>query len=284
MPVYERGYRHWEPSGRREAAPWWVIARRGILAPLRTRRFLALLLLAWVPAVVKGVILYFSFQAGDLMKLLGGSWASVDAPGFFAFLEKQRGFVLIVLAIIGTPLVARDRSENGLALYFARPLTLRDYVLGKLLIVLFYFLIVTLAPVLLLALFGYLVTSGATGLDMLLLTPLRATIYCLLAGTSLGLVLLALSAAGRRTVFIAMSWLLLFAGSALVAQILTLFGGPWMKLLDVPAQYDHAGSLLFGAKAPLEYPRLISCLLIAGYTAGAWVVLRRRIRPVEVVS
>ncbi len=163
MPVYERGYRHWEPSGRREAAPWWVIARRGILAPLRTRRFLALLLLAWVPAIVKGVILYFSFQAGDLMKLLGGSWASVDAPGFFAFLEKQRGFVLIVLAIIGTPLVARDRSENGLALYFARPLTLRDYVLGKLLIVLFYFLIVTLAPVLLLALFGYLVTSGATG-------------------------------------------------------------------------------------------------------------------------
>jgi hypothetical protein len=81
-----------------------------------------------------------------------------------------------------------------------------------------------------------------------------------------------------------MSWLLLFAGSAQVAKILALFGGPWMKLLDFPAQYDHAGSLLFGAKAPLEYPRLISCLLIAGYTAGAWVVLRRRIRPVEVVS
>ena len=57
MPVYERGYKHWEPSGRRAAPPWWVIARRGIAEPLKRRGFLFLLMIAWVPAIVKGGIL-----------------------------------------------------------------------------------------------------------------------------------------------------------------------------------------------------------------------------------
>lgn len=284
MPVYERGYRHWEPSGRAAAPPWWVIARRGILAPLRRRRFLFLLLLAWVPAIVKGTILYFSYQAGDLLKMLGGSWTDIDAAGFFAFIERQETFVMILLAIVGSPLVTLDRQENGHALYFARPLTLFDYVAGKGLIALFYVLIVTLAPVLLLAVYGYLVTAGATGMDMLLLTPLRATAFCLFAGASLSLVLLALSAAGRRTVFVVLGWLLLFVGTPAISRILTLFGGSWMRLLDFPAQYYHAGSVLFGAPGRLDYPPLVSWVLVLAWTAGAWLLLRQRIRPVEVVS
>ncbi len=284
MPVYERGYRHWEPSGRRTAPPWWAIARRGIVEPLRSRRFLPLLLLAWVPAIVKGAILYFSYRAGRLADLLGGSWTSVAAPGFFNFLEKQRWIVLIVTAVVGAGLIARDRQENGLALYFARPVRLREYVAGKGLIILFYFFAVTLLPALALAVYGYLVTAGSTGLDLLILTPLRTLLFSALMGVSLSLVMLALSALGRRTVFVAMGWLLLFMGTEAVGKLLALFGGPWMKVVDFPGQYYNAGSALFGAKPPLGYPALVSWALVAGWTALACWLLARRIRPVEVVS
>ncbi len=284
MPVYERGYRHWEPSGRRAQPPWLVIARRGIAAPLRSRRFLLLLLLAWVPAVVKGGILYFVYKAGDLVKLLGGAWTSIEAPGFFNFLEKQQPFVVILLAIVGSGLIARDRREHGLALYFARPLRLVDYVAGKGLIILFYYAFVTLAPVCALSLYGYLVTAGAAGLEMLLLTPLRATIYCLAAGASLSLVLLALSTLATRTVFVVMGWLLLLVGSPPLSRLLALFGGPWLRLCDVPAQYQHAGSVLFDAKPPLAYPPAVSAGAVLLLTAAAVLLLRRRIRPVEVVA
>lgn len=284
MPVHERGYKHWEPSGRRVYPPWWVIARRGITAPLRSRRFLFLLLLAWVPAVVKGGILYFAYKAGDLVKLLGGSWASVEAPGFFSYLEKQRGFVVIILAIIGTGLIARDRRENGLALYFARPLRLIDYVVGKGLIILFYYLLVTLAPVYALSIYGYLVTAGGTGLDMLLLTPLRATVFCLVTGVSLSLVLLSLSTLGTRTVFVVVGWLLLFMGTSPIAKLMSLFGGPWMHLIDFSSQYYQAGSLLFGAEPLFDFPPLVSWLVVLVYTAGAVYLLQKRIRPVEIVA
>jgi ABC-2 type transport system permease protein len=284
MPVYDRGYRHWSPSGRRTAPPWWVIARRGIAAPLKRRGFLALLIAAWIPAVVKGALLYFAYRAGGLAKLVPGSWTAADPPAFFAFIKVQSLAVLIVLAITGAHLITRDREENGLALYFARPLTLADYVLGKGLIILIFFLGVTLLPALALTVFGYLATAGAPGLELLLVTPLRLALHCAVMGASLSLVLLALSASGRRTVFVVIAWALLMAGTPGVARIVALFAGPVAYLVDFPAQYQQAGSVLFGAKPPLEYSPAISWLAIALYTGIAWIVLRRRIRPVEVVS
>ncbi len=284
MPVYERGYKHWEPSGRRADPPWWVIARRGIAEPLRSRRFLALVLIAWIPAVVKGGILYFYYKAGNLAKLLGGSWADIEPAGFFAFLRGQTGFVAIVLAVVGARLVSRDRRDNGLALYFARPLSVPDYVAGKGLVVLFYFCLVTLFPVYALSLYGWMVTAGGTGLQMLLLTPLRATAFCLLYGTSLALVLLALSSLGTRTVFVTVGWLLLFLGSQQVAKVVALFGGQWLGVLDMPAQYHQAGAWLFGAPPQPGYSPWTSLLLVGLYTLAAVAVLRRRIRPVEVVA
>jgi hypothetical protein len=286
VPVYEQGYRHWEPSGRRPAPPWWAIARRGIVTPLRSRRFLGLLVLAWAPALVKGVILYFSYKAGRIADVLGGTWTSVAPPGYFAFLSNwmQKVLVLIVLALIGSGLIARDRRENGLALYFARPVRLREYVLGKGLIVLFYFCAITLAPALVLAVYGYLAMAGAPGLDLLLLTPLRLIVFCAVMGGSLSLVMLALSSLGRRTVFVAVSWLLLFTGSEVTGRLLGLFGGPWMRVIDFPGQYYNAGSVLFGAKPPLGYSPAVSWLLIAAWTALACLLLARRIRPVEVVA
>ena len=82
MPVYERGYTHWEPSAGRAWPAWWVIARRGIAEPLKKRWLLLLVLMSWVPAIVKGGIIYFKLKAGDLADLLSGGWSSVDPEGF----------------------------------------------------------------------------------------------------------------------------------------------------------------------------------------------------------
>jgi ABC-type transport system involved in multi-copper enzyme maturation permease subunit len=284
MPVYERGYKHWEPSGRRAAPPWWVIARRGIAEPLRRRSFLFLIVLAWVPAIVKGGILYFKYKFGQLADLVGGDWTAIDAAGIFSFLKWQKYFVLILLTIVGTRLIAKDRLENGLALYFARPLTLHDYVAGKLLIILFYYFMVTLFPLLALSVFGYLVTAGAAGLDMLLLTPLRAAFFCGLAGISMSLILLAISSLGLRAVFITVGWMLLYLGTEQVANILVLIEGGWMRVVDFPAQYFQAGAFLFGAGTDPDFSPWISALLLLVYTLTAVWVLRLRIRPVEVVS
>ena len=138
MPVYDRGYTHWQPSEGKSLPAWLIITGRGVIEPLKRRWLLLLILMAWVPAIVKGGIIYFKLKAGNLTDLLGGGWSSIGPDGFLSFLEGQRFFVFALLAIVGAGLIAADRRDNGLSLYFSRPLSLIDYLGGKAGIVLFF--------------------------------------------------------------------------------------------------------------------------------------------------
>ena len=284
MPVYERGYTHWEPSQRRAWPAWWVIAKRGILEPLRKRWLLLLIIMAWVPAIVKGGIIYFKLKAGNLADLLGGGWASIEPEGFLIFIEKQHFSVFVLLAIVGSGLIASDRRDNGLSLYFSRPLGLASYVGGKTLIVLFYYCLVTLLPVYALSLFAYLIAPEATGMQMLLLTPLRATVYCVIAGTSMGLVLLAFSSLGKRSIFVMVWWTIMVTGTETIGAIAQGLHGDAFQAIKFMGQYHNAGSWLFSSPARLDISPGVSLAVVAAWTILALWVLRRQIRPVEVVS
>jgi len=284
MPVYDRGYTHWEPSEGRAWPAWWVIARRGIAEPLRRRWLLMLMLLGWIPAIVKGGIIYFKLKAGDIADLLGGGWTSIEPEGFLAFIEGQRFFVFVFLAIVGAGLVATDRRDNGLSLYFSRPLGLNSYIGGKALIVVFFYCLITLFPVYALCLFSYLIAPEATGMDLLLLTPLRATVYCLLTGGSISLVLLAFSSLGTRSIFVMVWWTIMVSGTETIGAIAEGLGKGSLQAVNFLGNYHNAGSLLFASGARLEVNPWVSLLIVTAWTALAILVLRNRIRPVEVVS
>lgn len=284
MPVYDRGYTHWQPSEGKSLPAWLIITRRGVIEPLKRRWLLLLILMAWVPAIVKGGIIYFKLKAGNLTDLLGGGWASIGPDGFLSFLEGQRFFVFALLAIVGAGLIAADRRDNGLSLYFSRPLSLIDYLGGKAGIVLFFYCLVTLLPVWVLCLLAYLIAPGATGLEMLLVIPLRATVYCLLSGASIALVLLAFSSLGKRSIFVMVWWAIMITGTEAVAAIGEGLGSHSLQALNFLGQYHNLGSVVFGTPARLQVPLFVSLAMVLGWTALAVWVLRRQVRPVEVVS
>jgi len=199
-------------------------------------------------------------------------------------MEGQRFFVFVLLAIIGAGLVANDRRDNGLSLYFSRPLGLASYVGGKSLIILFYYCLVTLFPVYALCLFAYLIAPGATGMDMLLLTPLRATLYCLPAGLSISLVLLAFSSLGTRSIFVMVWWTIMVSGTETMGAIAEGLGKGNLQIVNFLGQYHNAGSMLFSSSARLDVHPAVSLAALLVWTALAVWVLRWRIRPVEVVS
>lgn len=284
MPVYDRGYTHWEPSGRGANPAWWVIARRGITQPLKKRWLLVLLLAAWVPAIVKAVTIYLKLKAGDIADLLGGGWTSIDPSGFLAFMEGQRFFVFVLLAIVGAGLVATDRRDNGLSLYFSRPLGLTSYIGGKSAVIMFFYFMVTLFPVYALCVFAYVIAPDATGLDLLLLTPLRATVYCVVAGASISLVLLAFSSLGKRSIFVMVWWAIMVSGTETIGAIAEGLGQDRFQALNFLGQYHNAGSMLFSSPPRLEVDPWVSLGTSLLWTIAAILVLRRQIRPVEVVS
>lgn len=284
MPVYDRGYTHWQPSGGAHLPAWLVIARRGIVEPLKRRWLLLLILTGWVPAIAKGGIIYIKLKAGNLADLLGGGWTSIGPDGFLNFLEHQRFFVFVLLAIVGAGLIADDRRDNGLSLYFSRPLSLTDYLGGKAAVIVFFYFMVTLFPSYALCLLAYLVAPGATGLDMLLLMPLRVTAYCLVSGVSIALVLLAFSSLGKRSIFVMVWWAIMVTGTEAIAAIAGGLGSHGLEAVNFLGQYHNLGAVFFSTGPRLEVPVPVSLVMILAWTALAFLVLRRQVRPVEVVS
>lgn len=286
MPIHERGYTRWQSSGLRADPAWWVIARRGLSGPLRHRWTFFLLVIAWFPAVVKGVGIYGKARAGDLIDLVGaaGGWTSITASGFLGFVEGQRFFVFLLTMILGAGLIARDRRENGLALYFSRPLGLVDYLAGKSIVVVGGYLAVTLAPVLLLCLFAYLVVPGADGTSLLLWIPLRMIVFCGLTGAGLASILLALSSLATRTVLVVVWWAVLCMGGEAVGNIGHALGLTSLQYVNFLGHWHNAGTLLMGAEPSLPIAPWSSLVFCVAAVGVALAVLSARIRPVEVVA
>jgi hypothetical protein len=100
----------------------------------------------------------------------------------------------------------------------------------------------------------------------------------------MSLVLLAFSALGKRSIFVMVWWAVMVMGTKSLGAIAGALGRGSLQILDFMGQYGNGGTLLFGAEAQLEVPRIVSLLVILAWTALAGWVLCKRIRPVEVVS
>ncbi len=285
MPVHERGYTHWNPSGLAADPPWLVIARRGLVPALKKRRNLLLLFAALVPAIIKGVIIFIKARAGEILELaVGSDWTSLTPAGFMAFLDWWPGlFGFLITLVLGPALIASDKQENGLSLYFSRPIGVFDYLGGKVLVVLVGYLSVTLVPSLLLCVFGYLVDPTAVGLQLLLLTPLRLVVMCTFIGLGLSLVILSFSAMATRTVLVVVWWSILCIGGGAVSSIGDAVGLDSFAYLDFLGHWYNAAALVMSAPARIEVEPAVSLMICLAIMAAAVTVLRRRIRPVEVV-
>ena len=105
-----------------------MIARAGILERLRERRFLALLLFAWSPFLVRAVQIYVRRRRSHRRR----SWRRRRRRS--ASSSNQQGiFVFFVTIYVGAGLIANDRRANALQIYLSKPLTRVEYIAGKLL-------------------------------------------------------------------------------------------------------------------------------------------------------
>lgn len=283
MPIYDQGYQRWEGELKRHPFRWWPILRRGALQVLKQRKFIILLILAWMPPLVQGVRLFINSRAGRLAAETQLRQFFDTGPGFFfSVLENQGVFVLLFVLFVGSTLISRDRQFNALQTYFSKPLTANDYILGKLAIVGSFILTITLVPVMLLWLFAI---SLGTSFSEIWFVPLASFVYSLLVVAVAGSLVLALSASARRTIFIMVSWIVLYGyGLGWIAFILReITGSDYWGLLLLDQDVEQVGAWIFGRRLPMDLSPVLSLLILAGAVVLCQWQLRRRIKPVEVV-
>ena len=294
MPIYDQGYQRWKGELQRYPVRWWPILRHGVLDIVKKRKYLILLLLSWLGPFARGVQLFLQRPARDLASSLGGNLSIPGLGGIFAdgmdfyyqVLQQQSFAVLLFVIFVGSDLVARDRRFNALQIYFSKPLSLNDYILGKLGILGSLVFFLAWLPLILLWLFALSLSLRANYLQDVWMLPLATTLYVLLMIVVMGLLMLALSAIGRRAIFIAVSFIIIFGYGPMqgVTEILKgITGNDYWGLIRISGNLGDVGRWWFGLPNMNDYHPALSLALLAGICALAYQQLRRRIRPIEVV-
>lgn len=153
MAVYKKTYRRYEGP---LTAPWQrlFIIPRYAFEDMRRRRVLNSFFNATLLVPLVFAFSIYVNQNLNFLKLLPGapreSLVEIGTTFFLTFLGLQSMAGFFLTAFVGPGLISPDLANNALPLYLARPVTRREYIIGKLLVLVTLLSMMTWIPGLLL--------------------------------------------------------------------------------------------------------------------------------------
>jgi ABC-2 type transport system permease protein len=280
MPIHDQSYRRYEGTKAALGRGWLVILKNGFRTMLSRRVFVALLVIAWVPFVVRAVQMYFVTNFPQ-----AASVVPVDAQMFHSFLDQQAVFVFFVTIYAGAGAIANDRRANALQIYLSKPLMRIEYIGGKLAVLIVYLLAVTLLPALLLILLQILFSGSFDFIRQNLFLIPAVTLGSLVRVLVSACTMLALSALSKSSRFVAVLYAgAIFFTDAIFGVLRIIVGSSRVAWVSVTANIDQVTDAIFRSHPRHETPVAVSILVLAGLLAISISVLERRVRGVEVVS
>jgi ABC-2 type transport system permease protein len=280
MPIYEQGYRRYQARGPLRRLRFWPITREALRLVLVKRAFLVLLAACFVPFVVRTVQIWVVTRFPQAGRVL-----PVDGRLFGQFLNQQVGLAILLSIFGGAGLVANDLRTGAILVYLSRPLTRRDYVLGKLGALLALNLSITLVPGLALYAAGLALAPELLARWSLAWIAPAVVIQSLVVALTISLVALAVSALSRSARVSGLAFFGLLAALEIARGVLFLmFRRPEVGLVSIQSDVRAVGASLFDlhqGTGDVHWALAAGILVVVGL--GCLAILRARVRAVEVV-
>jgi ABC-2 type transport system permease protein len=285
MAVYKRSYRAY--SGR--LTPAWsrffVLTRYAMRGMFKSKFLTAVFVMSFFPLLVCAVLIYLNHNSAiiTLMHARRNELINVNGDFFLGFLGVQGGIAFFLAAFIGPNTIAPDLANGALPLYFCRPFSRAEYVLGKLCSLFYLLSFITWVP----ALFLFAIEANLSGpgwmwqhRDLAIGSLLSSWIYILMISLSA----MALSAwvkwrIAAGALMLGAMFLLSGFGAAINAVLHSSIGffiSPGALITRVCAQ-------LFGTETPIDISAgsaWVALLVICGICLA---LLAKKVRAFEVV-
>jgi ABC-2 type transport system permease protein len=279
MPIHDQGYRRYGGQRVPRGRAWVTIARYGIRSRLGHRAFIALLLVSWIPFIVRAVQIYVGVNFPQ---------AALLAPSpetFRQFLSQQDLFVFLITVYAGAGLIANDRRANALQIYLSKPLTRAEYVFGKLAILMVFLALVTWLPAIVLLIVQITFAGNFTFFrNNVFLFP-AITLFAFIEVVMVSVSMLALSSLSNSSRYVGILYAaLVFFTQALYGVLRLVTGGSGISWISFSADLTQVGNAIFRLPPKYETPWQLSLMMIVGLVAVSGLVLERRVRGVEVVA
>ncbi len=286
MAVYERAYRGYSGPVTAEHRRFLILPRYGFSDVFRSRLFAAFFALCflWPCCCAFLIYLHHNVSALALLEIARTNLLAIDANFFLWFLRIQGTMLgFLVAFVVGPGLISPDMRNNALPLYLSRPFSRKEYVAGKMAVLVTLLSAITWVPgALLFFLQSYLDGSDWLRSHLRILggIVLGSWIWILV----LSLLALAVSATVKWKLLASAALLAIFfvasaAGAAVNVTFRTSLGG----LLDLSAMVQTVWAGLFGVPPPVDVPLAGSVLSLLLVCLLCLLLLARRIRAYEIV-
>lgn len=299
MPVYEQTYQHYTGVLRPRTLAWTVIAGSGIKRTVFEKgfRFFLFIALASFFLNIGRIYLAANLELMEWLEIPTHSISqifTIDAKFYYDFLRGQFIFCFIMTIIAGSDLIAGDKRTKALTLYLSKPISRVDYLFGKGVIVLFYLYAITLFPAWLLMFLQAFFTDNWMYLAQNIPLALKIFLYSNAVVLPLVFLILAFSSTTRAWVTAAAMMGAIYFLPPIVVEILSnilrgdfqsLFGfDTWRSLLSLFSIWDRIGAAIFSVDTEIRLHWVWHLLVLIGLCGLSSLILRRRIKAVEVVK
>src|SRR5690606_77942 len=233
---------------------------------------IGLLLLSWVPFLVRTVQIYVVESYPQAVEVL-----AVSPRTFRDFIDFQGLFAFFVTIYAGSGLIAGDRRVNALQIYLSKPLLRTEDIAGKLGALTVCLALVTLVPAVMLLIMQVLMAGNlalhraAPGLlpAVLLASMLRIVVPAM--------VMVALSSLSTSSRYVAVMYAgLLFVSEALYGVVARATGSTRVAWLSLPRNLDVVTDAIFRLPSQHDAPVVLSALVLIAFVVASIVVLERR--------
>ena len=326
MPVHDLGYRKWGGIRAARFLRPLVIARGGIALILKRRWLRIMLVLAWLPVLIPAFgIFAFEFSSTEpglqrfIVELVSQPLGRPDlgemilndpetarhevwSTLILTYFRYPQLFAMVgLIGLIAPLLISYDLRTKAYLMYFSRPLSATEYILGKSAVVWFFLGSVVTAPALLLYVLGVLLSPELSVVWQTWDIPLRimaASLVLLIPTTTLAVVYSSLTAESRYATF---AWFATWAMGFVAYHFLTITtaamsgNGPprpgrSMEGIDLDrwrllSPYHTLGKVeawVFGLDTTPASVAPAICVLVGITVAGFWIVRRRIIARLSV--
>jgi ABC-2 type transport system permease protein len=286
MAVYKRSYKGYGGS----LTPTWsrfMILPRYSYSRLFQSRFLIFFLMAcfFFPLGCAGFI-YLSHNLSFLktFRITPGAFFSIDGNFFLVYCNVQGAMAYLLTAFVGPSLVAPDLANNALPLYFCRPFSRAEYVVGKMTVLVFLLSLITWIPGLLLFVINASLAGWEWTRDNLWMAWsifLGMFLWCLL----LSLIALAMSAWVKWK--IAAGGLILavfFAGAGFGAAVNGIMRTTYGSMLDLAQSMYTVWNKLLHANSSTGLAVSDAWIALGAACLICLWMLMRRVRAFEVIK
>ncbi len=291
MPIYSQTYRTYEGQARQRFR-WWVMVQYELRILFRTRTFVALVILGYLHACLRilQVVTYDTLGSGPPTPLTEAmrhlAMMKVDESMFFDFIRLQGPLVFLSTILAGAGMICDDYRNNLMEIFFSKPLTWRDYAVGKIMTLLIIGMGFTAVPGVLLVVVHNMVSPSFATLQATSFWPVEivAFSFAMVAPCALGV--LASSAMSRSQRYASIAIFMLLFADLTVGQLLPeLLHNRNYAVLAFPLAVNRIGEVLFHQKRPLfELSWGWSAVFVGVVCAVALSLICRTVKRAEMAS